>query len=97
MVGLAEVDYLGDHGFADQDVDGLEVQVEDIVLQEVPDAEDDVDDQVELAPQRDGLVPDADVEVQLLARHHLHQHEVMQFRVLVHLVVLRQEVADAAP
>lgn len=97
MVGLSEVDDFGDHGLADEDVDGFEVEVEDIVLDEMPHPVNNVDHQVQLAPQRDGLVPDADVEVQLLAGHHLHQHKIMQLGVPIDLVVLGQEVADAAP
>lgn len=37
------------------------------------------------------------MEVQLLTGHHLHQHKIMQFRVLIDLVILGQEVADTAP
>lgn len=43
VVGLSEVDDFGDHGLADQDVDGLEVQVEDVVLNEVPHPVNNVD------------------------------------------------------
>ena len=44
VICLSEVDYLGDHGLADQYIDGLEVQMEDIVLNEMLDAVNNVDD-----------------------------------------------------
>ena len=43
VICLSEVDNFGDHGLADQDVDGFEVQMEDIVLNEMPDTVNNVD------------------------------------------------------
>lgn len=67
MVRLPKIDDLRDKMLADDDVDGFKVQMDDLVVDEISHAEDDVEEDIDLSAEGKRLVADLHEVIELLA------------------------------
>ena len=95
VVGLPVVDDLDHQLLADEGIDGLHVQVHDPVVLQVPQPVYKVEQDAHLGPQRDGLDPRHDVEVQLVPLDELHHQRVRLVQSSLRPEVLGDEVRAA--
>lgn len=93
MVGLPEIEYLRDEAPPNHDVDGLQVQMHDVVAVQLPQAVHHVQQEGQLGRQRNGLPAGLHVVIQLLATELLHEDAVVELRCRGHPEVLGQEEA----
>lgn len=67
MIRLPKIDDLRDKMLADDDVDGFKVQMDDLIVDEIPHAEDDVEEDIDLSAEGKRLVADLHEVIELLA------------------------------
>jgi hypothetical protein len=94
VVGLSVVDDLGDQLGTHEYVGRLEVQMNDALLDEVAHPLNNIEHYVQPAPEGEGGLP-ADECVQLFTPDHLHDEAVLEAVLVLHRVVLRNEVGYA--
>jgi hypothetical protein len=93
VVSFSVINDLGDELRAHDYVDGLEVEVDDALLDQMPNSLDDINDDIKLTPERDRSVP-SQVGIELVAPDQLHQQAILELIVVLCCVVLGEEVAD---
>ena len=92
MVGLSEVDYFSDELFANYDVDGFEVEVDDAVVLEIAKAVDDIEKDADLRPKGDRDCSCHDVEVEFVALDVFHEQTVGAIEGFFLSIIFRDEI-----